>query len=79
MASRTGAGEDLGRAFAGLEIFRLHRDRRQTADQKRHRRYNERSAQHSCSPDAKIAQAPGFEVRLPENLRATTPAAAVTF
>src|SRR5712672_645082 len=48
------ARKNLGGAFAGLEILRLHRDHRETADQKRHRRYTERSAQHSYSPDAAI-------------------------
>src|SRR5258706_16272595 len=54
MAGIAGACENLGGAFAGLEILRLHRDPRETADQKRHRRYTERSAQHSYSPDAVI-------------------------
>jgi hypothetical protein len=32
------ARKNLGGAFAGLEILRLHRDYRETADQKCHRR-----------------------------------------
>ena len=40
VAGGAGARENLGRAFAGLEIgrLRMRRDRRETADQKRHRR-----------------------------------------
>ena len=39
VAGVAGACENLGRALAGLEILRLRRrDRRETADQKRHRR-----------------------------------------
>jgi hypothetical protein len=38
MAGVTGARENLGRALAGIEIFRPHRDRRETANQKHHRR-----------------------------------------
>jgi hypothetical protein len=38
VAGRAGASKNLGRALAGLEILRPHRDRRETADQKHHRR-----------------------------------------